>query len=104
MDLWTNSVWQQLGAAIDMLGNAVRACPPAVWDARGKPTERQFWYLAFHTAFWLDLYLTGSLEGFSPPAPFTLDEADPRGVYPERAYTQAEVEAFLAHGRAKCKA
>jgi hypothetical protein len=101
MDVWTTAVAQQLGAAVDMLGNAVRACPAHVWDEPGKPVDRQFWYLAFHVAFWLDLYLTGSLEGFAPPPPFTLDEADPRGVFPERTYTPAEVGAYVAHGRAK---
>ena len=104
MDLWTTSVGRQLGASIEMLGNAVRACPARVWEEPGKPVDRQFWYLAFHVSFWLDLYLTGSLEGFAPPAPFTLDEADPRGIYPARAYTQAEVGAYAAHGRAKLEA
>jgi hypothetical protein len=103
MDLWTRSVGQQLGAAIDMLGNAVRACPAHVWEEPGKPVEKQFWYVAFHVAFFLDLYLTGSLEGFAPPPPFDLSEADPRGVFPERTYTPAEIGAYVAHGRAKCR-
>ena len=28
----------------------------------------QFWFIAYHTLFWLDLFLTGSSEGFAPPA------------------------------------
>jgi hypothetical protein len=35
-----------------------------------------FWYLGYHTLFWLDLYLTGAEEGFAPPAPFDLVEME----------------------------
>ncbi|HSB67105.1 MAG TPA: DinB family protein, partial [Anaerolineales bacterium] len=62
------------------------------------------WYIAYHTLFWLDLYLTGSVENFSPPQPFTLDELDPRGILPERVYTLDELSVYLAHCRQKCQA
>ncbi len=78
------------------------ACPDEVWGDRIEPSA--FWYLAFHTLFFLDLYLTGTTEGFAPPAPFTLGELDPAGVMPERVYTKAELLAYLAHGRDKCRA
>jgi hypothetical protein len=107
---WRNSVWLQFGAAIDMLENAVLACPDEVWRASlwnpgsQPPVSSQFWYIVYHTLFWLDLYLSGSLEGFTPPAPFTLDELDPAGLYPERPYTRDELQAYLTHGRKKCRA
>lgn len=85
-----------------MLDNAIAACPDAVWDDRSR--EPQPWYLAFHTLFWLDLYLSGSSEGFAPPAPFSLEELDPRGLLPPRVYTQKELRAYLAHCRDKCRA
>jgi hypothetical protein len=103
------ALWQQFGAAIDMLDNALRACPDALWRARlwDKPSERpeyaQFWYITYHTLFWLDLYLSGSAKGFVPPEPFTLDEMDPAGLVPERPYTKDELHAYLEHGRAKCR-
>ena len=50
-----------------MLGNAIDACPDELW--RDKSRDPQFWYLAFHTLFYLDLYLFGSVDGFMPPAP-----------------------------------
>ncbi len=109
-EFWKLIVWQQFGAAIDMLDNAVRACPDELWRARlwEHPSEpsglSEFWYLYFHTLFWLDLYLTGSVEGFAPPAPFTLDELDPAGLLPERPYTREELQAYLDHCRAKCRA
>jgi len=94
-------VWQQFGAAIDMLDNALLACPEPLWSDRSQQPE--FWYVAYHALFWLDLYLSGSLDGFTPPAPFTLDELDPAGVLPERPYTQDELRTYLKHCRRKCQ-
>jgi hypothetical protein len=107
---WRNLIWQQFGAAIDMLDDALHTCPDQLW--RGflwdNPSERpeyaQFWYIAFHALFWLDLYLSGSVDGFTPPTPFTLDELDPAGLLPEREYTRNELQAYLDHGRKKCQA
>ncbi len=84
-----------------MLENAMRACPEWLWCDRSARPE--FWYVVYHTLFFLDLYLTGSVEGFMPPAPFTLDEMDPRGVLPERVYTKEEMQSYLEHGRRKCR-
>lgn len=85
-----------------MLENAMLACPEELWSDRSRRPE--FWYLAYHTLFWLDLYLSDSVEGFTPPAPFTLDELDPTGLLPERPYTKGELQAYLEHGRRKCRA
>jgi len=107
---WRTIIWQQFGAAIDMLDNALRACPDELWRDRlwDNPSERpeysQFWYLVYHALFWLDLYLSGAVEGFAPPAPFTLDELDPAGLLPERPYTKDELQAYLDYGRKKCQA
>jgi hypothetical protein len=95
-------LWQQFGAAIDMLGNAITDCPDAVWADRSRQPE--YWYLAYHTLFWLDLYLTGSVEGFAPPAPFGLEELDPAGILPERPYSKAELQRYLQHCRDSCRA
>ena len=95
------TLWRQFGAAIDMLDNAILACPEALWSDRGH--EPEYWYLTYHTLFWLDYYLSDTLEGFAPPAPFGLEEMDPAGVLPPRVYTQAEMRAYLAHGRRKCR-
>ena len=71
---WRAVLWQQFGAAIDMLENALVACPDELWSDRSQRPE--FWYVVYHTLFFLDLYQSGSVEGFTPPAPFTLDELD----------------------------
>lgn len=95
-------LWSQFGASIDMLENAIRACPDELW--RDRTQRPEFWYVAFHTLFFLDLYLSGTTEGFAPPPPFTLDELDPAGILPERVYAKGEILAYLDHGRAKGRA
>jgi hypothetical protein len=103
---WRTLLWKQFGGSIDTLDNALVACPSSLWresvweNPRGRV---EFWYVAYHALFWLDLYLFGSEEGFAPPAPFTLDELDPTGVVPERPYTRDEVRSYLAYTRDKCR-
>lgn len=103
------TLWRQFGAAIDMFGNAVRDCPNELWaesmweEPELGPEFSTVWYVSFHTLFWLDLYLSGAVEGFTPPPPYTLDELDPAGRLPPRAYTQEELLGYLAYCRAKCR-
>lgn len=96
-------VWKQYGAAIDMLGDAIRLCPDHLWTAvLWKDTEDvqygQLWFVAYHTLFWSDLYLTGSGEGFAPPPPFI------RGRLPDQPYTKAQILWYLGACRKKCQA
>ncbi len=110
--LWRTALWQQFGAAIDMLENALVACPSTQWQGRlwSAPSDHslppefaEFWYIAYHTLFWLDLYLSGSREeDFAPPAPFSWAELDPAWVLPARPYTKEELHAYLAATRRKC--
>ena len=106
---WRTIIWKQFGAAIDMLENALCTCPEELGHSRlwDNPSERpeyaHFWYLAYHTLFWLVLYLSGAVEGFTPPAPFTLDELDPAGLHPERPYTKGELLGYLDYDRKKCQ-
>ena len=102
MDFWKLLIWKQFGAAIDMVENALLACPEELWNDRSQRPE--LWYVVYHTLFLLDLYLSDSVEGFTPPVPFTLDELDPAGILPERPYTKDELHTYLEHGRAKCRA
>jgi hypothetical protein len=98
MDAFAKDVLRkQFGAALDMLENAIRPCPEPLWSDGSRRPE--FWYVAYHSLFWLDLYLHGSIEGFAPPAPFDLGELDPAGVIPERPYTKNDLLTYLEHGR-----
>ena len=115
--LLKTALWQQFGAAIDMLENALVACPSTLWkehlwhERPDRPLPAwfpqefaQFWHVAYHTLFWLDLYLSGSREEeFTPPAPFIWTEGDP-AVSPEQPYTKEELHAYLVATRQKCHA
>src|SRR5437763_17149621 len=74
------ALWQQFGATIDMLENALLACPSTLWNGRlwrdqKDPEFAELWDINYHTLFWLDLYLSGSPEeDCAPTAPFTLAE------------------------------
>jgi len=96
------TLWQQCGAAIDMLENAMRACPEELWSDRSR--QPGFSYLAYHTLFWLDLYLSGSIEGFVPPKPFNRDELDPAGIIPDPPWSKELLLDYLARCRSKCRA
>ena len=109
--LWRVALWKQFGAAIDMLDQAVAACPDTlwrqpVWHDPSTPSQRaEFWYVTYHALFWLDLYLFGSEEGFAPPAPFSLvEQDDDAGPLPDRTYSRDELRAYLAALRQKCRA
>ncbi len=99
---WRASTWRQYGAAIDMLADAINLCPPELWTVAlwtDPDDERygQFWFLAYHALKWVDLYLTGTAEGFAPPPPFLA-----KGL-PEQPYTKEQVLAYLRDCRAKCR-
>jgi len=83
---------------MDMLGNALTACPDELWD-----TESKFWYKGYHTIFFLDYYLSDTpMEGdYLPPVPFTKSEFEDNKL-PERVYDKAELLAYLGVARRKC--
>ena len=102
-------VWNQFGAAIDMFGNAVQACPEDLWhenlwlESSQTSEFSEVWSVIFHTLFWLDLYLSGSKEDFAPPDPFGLEELDPSGAVSETPYTKNELIDYMTYCRSKCK-
>jgi DinB superfamily len=95
-------LWHQFGGSIDMLEAAIIACPENVWSGGSRP-ESEFWYLVYHTLFWLDYYTSESVENFAPPAPYTLGEFDPAGVFPDRVYERAEMLEYLEFAREKVR-
>ena len=97
------TLWHQFGAAVDMLENAMLECSEAVWS--NGSGAHDFWYLAYHTLFFLDYDLSDTpLEtDFQPPEPFTKSEFDPEGVLPERIYSKPELLEYLQFAREKCR-
>ena len=110
--LWRTALWQQFGAAIAMLENALVACPESLWNERlwrtppppeFPPPFAEFWYVSFHALVWLDLYLSGvPEEAFAPPAPFSQEALDSVEALPTHPYTKEELCAYLASLREKC--
>ena len=95
-------LWYQFGASLDMLENAITACPDEVWG--DQISFYEYWYYAYHTLFWTDFYLSGQApEQFAPPAPFTLGEFEADKL-PERVYTKTELLTYLELIREKCRA
>jgi len=99
IETYKSIVWRQFGASIDTLENAINACPEELWGDRSGYHE--YWYMTYHTLFWLDFYLSESPEGFAPPAPYTLSEMDPAGLLPDRVYSKGELLNYLEYGRRK---
>lgn len=104
-------VWRQFGIAIDSFDKALRECPDELWEKRlweDEPDQwvasgfSSFWYLCYHTLFWLDLYLTGAEEGFIPPEPFDLVEMQDGEALP-RVYTREELLGYLDYCRRRCQ-
>lgn len=99
---WRTSTWNQYGAAIDMLEDAIKLCPDHLWTVAiytDPDDERygQFWFIAYHTLRWLDLFLNGTREGFTPPAPFLA------AGLPEQPYTKGQILTYLSVCRQKCQ-
>ena len=104
-------LWRQFAIAIDSLGEALRQCPDALWELHlweDVPDQwvamgfSSFWYLVYHTLFWLDLYLTGAEEGFRPPEPFDLVEMEAHETLP-RPYTREKLLGYWALCRQRCQ-
>ena len=100
------ALWRQFGAAIDMLENALLACPSTHWNERlwsdpEAPDYPTFWSLTYHTLFWLDLYLTGQWKDSLPLRPSRIRLT--QGVLPKQPYTRDELHAYLVHLRQKCQ-
>jgi hypothetical protein len=97
------SLWQQFGASIDMLENAILLWPEEKWDE-----GQRFFYTACHCLVFLDYYLTMPAETFSSSLPFTITAAGelPDGaiddVLPDRVYSKKELLGYLLLNREKC--
>ncbi len=107
--VWKEILWHQFGAAIETLQNALNACPDELWHERlyhesvSPPEFGQFWYIVYHTIFWLDYYCSDLAEGFRPPPPFTISEMEMDAAPPERAFTKHELQTYLDYARGKCR-
>lgn len=101
-ETWREILWLQYGAAIDTLENAINNCPDEIWSDPTRPSDYgDYWYAVYHTLYFIDLYLSGSGDGFAPPEPFLLDESLPNEVLPA-PYSKELLLGYLDHCRTKC--
>lgn len=89
-----STISSQFGASIDMLENAILACPDDLWNK-----EKSFSHLAYHTLFFLDYYLSLEPIGFTQPGNFEHSEFEddpPTGIF-----EKTEVLEYLQSCRTK---
>lgn len=105
MDIMVKEVlWNQFGASIDMLINAISICPDDYFES-----NRRFYYIAFHSAIFLDYYSTLPPRDFLPLLSFTQKEPEERpkeaidDLIPDRIYDKQELVEYLKRTREKCK-
>ena len=108
-----SALWRQYDTAIQMLADAVDACPDELWTRRLWPQPppshfpahfAEFWHVTYHALVWLDLYLAGiPEEEFAPPPQFAQGELDSPGAQPAQPYTKQELRGYLQSTRRKCR-
>jgi hypothetical protein len=96
-------LWNQFGASIDMLKNAIDRWPEEFWK-----NDHKFFYMAYHCLAFLDYYLTSHPENFSPHNAFTkktdgITKNMVDDLTPDRIYTKNELLDYLQYGRNKCR-
>jgi hypothetical protein len=103
-DQFKKCLWQNFGAAIVMLTNAIELCPDQLWKK-----ELKFFYIAYHTTIFLDYYLTVPVTEFKPKLPYYLADINQQppesvdDVIPKEHYSQGEMLSYLSEIREKCK-
>jgi len=62
LDYLKQSIINQYEAALTMLNQCIEACPPEQWE--GKIAQGTFRWVAYHTLFFTDLYLSPNEHAF----------------------------------------
>ncbi|MFN8508463.1 MAG: hypothetical protein U0547_13010 [Dehalococcoidia bacterium] len=118
--IWVESVGRSLDAALDLLAAAVRDCPDDAWetpmwpvvvregtqgldDARGQRASMP-WGIAWHALECLDYDLSGELEPWAPPPPFTGHPHWRDLPRLPRAWTQPEMLGYIEYCRERARA
>lgn len=103
LNVLKENLWNQFGASIDMLKNAIAFFPEDYWNA-----NKKFFYHAYHCLVFLDYYLTVPPTNFTAALPFTITAPEdlPKDaiddVIPNRIYSREELLEYLQASRKKC--
>lgn len=88
----------QFDAALAMLEECIRACPPGKW--KGEVGKYAFWHVAYHTLYCTDLYTARAGAAWKPTPRFHPGGAsDVEDEYPSRVMTKKELIEYVAHVR-----
>jgi len=104
IEILKQSLWDQFGASIRMLENAIEMQPDDRWHA-----DKLFFYNAYHCVVMLDCYLTIPPKDFAAQLPFKFasPEEIPPGVIgdmvPLRIYEKHELLSYLQYAKEKCR-
>jgi hypothetical protein len=97
----TEAIHSQYHAALQMLKEAIIACPDSLWDAPEPPNR--FWQLAFHTLFYTHLYLQDSESNFQRWSKHRPGAEELGHISPQQAellevapYSKGEILEYLA--------
>lgn len=99
-EILSKALFEQYGAALEMLEQVVKKCPEEIWDERtsGPP----FWHVAYHTLWFVDWYLGGSKEereSFKPKY-----EVEKRlDMLPKEVLTREQLLSYLFDIKMKAK-
>lgn len=98
----TEPLWQQFGAAIDTLENAMAASPDELWDDQS--INPPFRYRVFHTLFYPQPLLIRVSRGIHSVGAVYNRRIGTGRANAERPYTKGERRTHLEHGRIRCLA
>lgn len=84
------SIQSQYLAALEMLRQAVEKCPEGLWDERAYTNSCA--QIAYHALFYLHLYLSPGLDGFTPWAGHRPGAERMQPEVP--SYSKAEIAAY----------
>jgi len=84
-----SEIWSQFGASLQMLDDAITLCPIDVW------VDKRFWYITYHTLFFMDYYTSQNPIDFIPPKPFTLSELNKNYEMPPEIYSKEVLKDYL---------
>lgn len=109
-DYWHEVLGRQSVAAIEMLRNAIEACPDELWDDRTEGTP--VWHIAYHSLFFCDFYLSDDEKAFGPRdyhidhyhfLPGDYEEFGGIVTTPEQSYSKQQMLEYADHCTQKCK-
>ncbi|MEZ6192413.1 MAG: DinB family protein [Phycisphaerales bacterium] len=85
-ELYRSAVVGQMGAALAMLRACVQECPDELWEA--PVGKRPYWEVAYHIAFYADLYLTPNIDQYAGQPAWAWPHAAGLGAMMKRPFTE----------------